>query len=300
MKHSSKHKLVLFFFLIFLMSSACSQHSKTVNVESKDSISAPRKDTLDFNVEYTELGKGVYYAESDAPYKSILGDSKLTILKIEKSRIKASLFCATEHSKTIKTAEEWGVENNMQIVFNAGMYDISKPLISRGQLIKKKHVNQSKLKNDYNSMIVLNPKDSLNSSIDIIDLEFQKIQKYRYRSFAQGLRMIDSKGKAMNWKKKKQSCSMLVCAEDNLGNFYLFFTRSPYLHNTMIDILKQFPEPLSNAIYMEGGPETSLYVRIGEFELNKVGSYVSETYENDNNTEFWKLPNVIGIQVEEK
>ena len=37
----------------------------------------------------------------------------------------------------------------------------------------------------------------------------------------------------------------------------------PRLPNDMIAFLQQFPEKLTNAIYMEGGPETSLYANIG-------------------------------------
>ena len=50
------------------------------------------------------------------------------------------------------------------------------------------------------------------------------------------------------------------------------------------------------AIYLEGGPETSLYVCVGETVIEKLGSYVSDTYPTDANQTFWRLPNVIGIK----
>ena len=90
---------------------------------------------------------------------------------------------------------------------------------------------------------------------------------------------------------------MLVCAMDEDDNLVIIFNRSPYSQNQMIAFMKQFPSPLRNAIYMEGGPETSLYVHINDFCLQKVGSYVSGTYTKDTNERFWGLPNVIGIRV---
>jgi hypothetical protein len=48
---------------------------------------------------------------------------------------------------------------------------------------------------------------------------------------------------------------------------------------------------------MEGGPETSFYINIDDTKIEKVGSYVSTTYANDDNDHFWNLPNVIGIKV---
>ena len=64
----------------------------------------------------------------------------------------------------------------------------------------------------------------------------------------------------------------------------------------MIRFILDFPFELTNAIYLEGGPETSLYVSIGETVLEKLGSYVSVTYPTDENAQFWRLPNVIGLK----
>jgi hypothetical protein len=57
------------------------------------------------------------------------------------------------------------------------------------------------------------------------------------------------------------------------------------------------PFELTNAIYLEGGPETSLYIKVGDTVIERIGSYVSQTYPNDNNNHFWKLPNVIGMKL---
>ena len=65
----------------------------------------------------------------------------------------------------------------------------------------------------------------------------------------------------------------------------------------MIRFLGMFPMKLTHAIYLEGGPETSLYMHIGKTRLEKFGSWVSDTYETDSNDHFWKLPNIIGVRV---
>ena len=58
-----------------------------------------------------------------------------------------------------------------------------------------------------------------------------------------------------------------------------------------------FKDDLRNAIYLEGGPETSLYIDINDIRIEKIGSYVSQTYPTDDNNNFWELPNIIGIKV---
>jgi hypothetical protein len=38
-------------------------------------------------------------------------------------------------------------------------------------------------------------------------------------------------------------------------------------------------------------------VDIDDYRIEKVGSYVSNTYPTDANSEYWPLPNVIGVRV---
>lgn len=149
-------------------------------------------------------------------------------------------------------------------------------------------------------MFALNPKEQTGrADAKIYDMQCKSYDQIKndYRCFAQGIRMMDCSGTPLFWKKNSQSCSMMVCAMDEHENLIILFTRSPYTANQMIRFMKQFPTPLHNAIYMEGGPETSLYVHVEDFCLQKVGSYVSNTYPKDTNESYWKLPNVIGVRL---
>lgn len=267
--------------------------------DGSDTTYMRRADTLDFVVHFQPIGIGVEYCETDAPYRSILGDSKFTILKLNPDLIDAELFTSSNGDKIPKPVNEWADSLGVNIVFNAGMYDLSKPLISRGLLKNGNYYNQPLQHPTFNSIIALNPTDKSNKEFEIFDLEQTNCNslKEKFGALIQGLRMLDGNGNPMNWKKRVQSCSMLLAAEDDKKNIYLIFTRSPYVHNTMIGFLKKFPIPLKNAIYLEGGPETSLYVSIGNVCIQKVGSYVSNTYPTDKNERFWPLPNVIGIKV---
>ena len=48
-------------------------------------------------------------------------------------------------------------------------------------------------------------------------------------------------------------------------------------------------------MYLEGGPEASFYLSHNELMIEKMGSYETGFNENDDNNEFWQIPNVIGI-----
>jgi hypothetical protein len=46
-------------------------------------------------------------------------------------------------------------------------------------------------------------------------------------------------------------------------------------------------------MYVEGGPEATLYVRGGSRSALFVGSYESLFVENDRNQKAWEIPNVL-------
>lgn len=268
--------------------------------DGTDSLYVRPKDTMNLVVNWKTIGNGVDFCETDAPLRSAVGDSRLVLLKIDPKQVEFDMFTASGMDSVARPVNFWADTMGLNIVFNAGMYDLGKPLISRGLLKNGEHANQLTYKEGWNVMLAMNPVDSVDAVDAVVyDMQctpFSAIQD-KYASFAQGLRMLDCSGNPMHWRKNVQSCSMLVCAHDERDNLILIFTRSPYTHNQMIGFMKQFPTPLHNAIYMEGGPETSLYVSIGDFCLQKVGSYVSRTYAKDSNVMFWPLPNVIGIRV---
>jgi hypothetical protein len=48
-------------------------------------------------------------------------------------------------------------------------------------------------------------------------------------------------------------------------------------------------------MFLEGGPEASLYVRAPGGVVREIGSYETEFRVDDSNDDFWEIPNVIGF-----
>ena len=289
-------KGVLFVVLVAFFSVVCNGQ-QTAN----DSLSQPLAiDTLPpLKPDYTfaTLAKGVEWCVTDAPERSIVNDSKLSILRVDPSYFDFELLMHSQYAHKL-TVNQWADSFDLNIVFNAGMYELSDGKTSRGFLKGYDHYNNRNIHPNYNLMFALNPTDTLEKACKIIDLDCDKWDNIKddYHCFAQGLRMIDCSKGLIGWNKRKQSCSMLVAATDPLGRIYLIFSRSPYTHNDIIKFMSQMPYELYNAIYLEGGPETSLYINVNGEEITRLGSYVSGSYPKDTNTEFWKLPNVIGLR----
>jgi hypothetical protein len=238
------------------------------------------------------------YREIDAPKKSFIGDSKISILRMDPQHFHFDLYTATQYDSVPRDLHTWADTFDLLVAFNAGMYNLARPLQSRAYLKSGAHLNNGKILENFNLMLALGPKpNSQRSNIEVLDLTCAnwEQEQQNFSGFAQGLRMIDCNGNAMNWQKKVQSCSMLVAAEDQKGWFYLIFTRSPYTHNQMIGFMTEMPYGLHDAIYLEGGPETSLLIDVNGHCIEKVGSWVSTTWERNDNNHFWRLPNIVGV-----
>lgn len=271
---------------ILLLFSACS-YSQQEN----------EKPTPDYS-QWVELTKGMEYREIDAPKKSFIGDSKISILRMDPQLFHFDLYTATQFDSVPRDLHTWADTFDLLVAFNAGMYNLARPLQSRAYLKSGAHLNNGKLLENFNLMLALGPKpNSQRSNIEVLDLTCAnwEQEQQNFSGFAQGLRMIDCNGNPMNWQKKVQSCSMLIAAEDEKGWFYLIFTRSPYTHNQMIGFMTEMPYGLHDAIYLEGGPETSLLIDVNGHCIEKVGSWVSTTWERNDNNHFWRLPNIVGV-----
>lgn len=255
-----------------------------------------RQDTLP---KWHELQKGLSYWEPDAPEKSIVNDSKIFILKADPLFCNFRMLCSSEHRKLNRTAAIWAKDFGVNVVVNAGMFNMANKRTNKGYLKNYSHVNNSHLNDNYNVMMAMNPKSKSGVSMIIYDMTCGNWNSIRrdYDTFCQGMRMIDCNGNRMAWDKRPgQSCSMVIGATDKEGFLYFIFTRSPYTHQKMIGFLIELIPDIRTTVYLEGGPEASLYIQTADTIISKIGSYVSKTYANDNNDHFWKIPNVIGIK----
>jgi len=261
--------------------------------------SAATHETQDSTTVWHTIQRGLYYWETDAPEKSILNDSKIFILKADPLFCDFRMLSSSEHGKKSRTAEAWAKDFNVNVTVNAGMFNMNNGRTNKGYLKNYSHTNNGKMNGYYNVMMAMNPKQDSRPEMVLYDLTCTKWESIRtdYHTYCQGMRMVDCNGNKMAWDKRPgQACSMVIGATDIVGNIYFIFTRSPYTHQKMIDFIISLIPDIRTTVYLEGGPEASLYIQTADTVITKIGSYVSKTYENDNNDHFWKIPNVIGIQ----
>jgi len=247
---------------------------------------------------WNDLDIGIQYSEIQAKKITNIGEYKVSFLKINPRNYKFHLVSATENDSLQRTAKEWCNLKKLILAVNAGMYGGKSKLLNVGYMSNYEHINNSVLKENYKAVIAFNPKNNNETPLKIIDLENENWQifKEKYNSFTQCMRLIDSKSNAVYWKQKYfMRSSIVALATDYENNVLIIFTRSPFTPNEFNHFLLQLPLKIKTAVYLEGGPEASLYFNNGTIEFEKIGSYVSRTYAHNRNNQFRKLPNIIGI-----
>ncbi len=250
-------------------------------------------------IQWKTLLAGLDFTEISGPHVSKFADSKVSILKINPKYFDFNLVLAKEFDSNQRTLKKWCDTTNLIAGINAGMYSLKDHKSATGFMQNYKHINNPVLKDGFNAMAVFNRKTDSVPAFQIIDMvnqDWKSIVKH-YNSCFQSIRLIDNNRQPIFWKKKPiLKCSMTLLAMDKSGNVLFLFSRSPYNANEMINFMLKPSLNIQTAMYLEGGPEASLYVKTQETEMIKFGSYVSYSNPNDDNVEIRTMPNILGIR----
>src|SRR5665647_771055 len=116
------------------------------------------------------LQNGLYYWEPDAPEKSILNDSKIFILKADPRFCNFRMLSSSEHGKQNRTADVWAKEFGVNVIVNAGMFNMRNTRTNKGYLKNYSHTNNPKMNGYYNVMMAMNPKQKSDTAMVLYDL----------------------------------------------------------------------------------------------------------------------------------
>ena len=244
---------------------------------------------------WQELGKGLYLGKFDSPQKSPVCNYPIVILKIDPEIYGFKLLSASEHGAKPRTTREWDEEFGLLAVINASMYREDHKT-STGYMKNFEHTNNGYINPKFGAFMAFNPISSQVPSVQIVDRynqDWEKLMK-QYDTVIQNYRMISLKGNNV-WKQSKRIYSTACVGIDKDGHVLFMHSRSPFSVHDFNHILLELPLSIKNAMYVEGGPEASLYVRVGGEEREWVGSYETSFAEHDDNRSAWGIPNVIGI-----
>lgn len=249
---------------------------------------------VETTIHWTELEEGLSYGTYKAALKSIYNDQMVNILKIDPERFQLKMITSKETGEANKTAKGWAKEKKLLAAFNAGMY-LSDHKTNRGFMVNHGYTNNSQVNSD-NTILAFDLKKEELPKAQIIDRKCQDWEtlKEQYHCMTQSIRMVDCQQKN-RWSRQAKMWSMVVVATDMEGNILFIFCRSPYTVHNFINLQLKAPLNIYNMMYLEGGPEASFYLNHPKKTVERFGSYETDFITNDNNEEFWEIPNVIGV-----
>ncbi len=249
-------------------------------------------------IAWKNLEAGLDYALFEAPTKSSCADSKIDVLRINPKYFSFELQCMEQKKSNNKKIDQICKENNLIAAINAGMFKLEGNFQTcTGYMKKGAYVNNASMNSAYKNVFVCNPKDTNKAGAAIVDITCQDWAqaKANYTTCSQGIRMVNCDRKA-TWQASEKKWSMVLIGEDSLQNILFIFCRSPYKVLDFTNMLLQSELKIKRIMYLEGGPEASFYVNHTALSVQKMGSYETGFNENDNNSVYWEIPNIIGIK----
>lgn len=241
------------------------------------------------------LAPGVHWAELDAHLKSPVGDSRVTVVRVDVSIMPVKLLSAAAQGySTPPTAEGWAKLHGLLAVTNAGMFHPDGSPVGMART-EGKALNSTRRK-DYRTWLVLHPKDKGLPQVQLLDPACDDVDALlpRYATVLQSIRMVDCKGRN-TWKPQPRMWSTAALGIDTQGRLLFLHARSPYRTHDFVNVVQRLPLGLTRMMYLEGGPESSLHIASPVRTVRRVGSYETGFNENDGNTRYWALPNVLGV-----
>ena len=231
----------------------------------------------------------------DGLFLSELHSPQITLVKIDRKYYSFKLLCASENNKLRMTAKQWCQRHNLVSAINAGMFQAD-GITNVGYMKNFNHINNPRLNTRYKAVLAFNPVDAMIPEVQIIDLKCQDFERLmdKYQTLIQGIRMISCKQENV-WEKQNKMWSIAAFGMDKSGNGLFIFTESHYSVHDFTNILLSLPLFLYSVMYLEGGPEATLYFSANGVEFEKIGSYEMGLNENGFPKNARSIPNIVGI-----
>lgn len=194
-----------------------------------------------------------------------------------------------------RTVRKWCEQFGLIAAINAGMYQ-KDGFTNVGFMKNFNHLNNPQLNSLYKAVLAFNPTASDIPEIQIIDLKCQDFKSLRskYQTLIQNIRMISCRQENV-WAKQNQVWSMAVFGMDKNKNALFIFTAMPHSGHDFANTLLSLPISIFNALYLEGGPEASLFFSSSGVEFEGIGIRETGFHEDAYRMVARPIPNVIGI-----
>ena len=249
---------------------------------------------------WNTLTPGLELGVFEATLPHSIGDGEITILRIDPGLWELEFAGVSQTPDQLNqrhTAKEWCELRGYVAAINAGMFQTDY-VRNVGYLKAGDHLNNPGI-NNYLSVAAFDPaREGLPYfrifDLDLPDVTLEQINR-DYGTVIQNLRLI-KRPEENRWPQQEKRWSEVALGEDAEGRILFIYCRSPYSMHDLNEMLLALDIGLQCAQHLEGGPEAQLYIEVGEFKQEMVGSYETDFYPRDDNHVAWRIPNVIGVK----
>jgi hypothetical protein len=274
--------------LLIVISFCCA----SITIEAQQN-NPSKKNKPDFG--WHGLGTGLYLGTFLSPQKADVGDSAVSVLRIDPQYYRLELLNASAIETGVPlTPKQWCRQNGLTAAINPSMYQTDYKT-SVSLMRTKDHINNPRLSKDM-AILAFDRQSANVPRAKIIDRQCEefKFWKQKYGTLVQSIRMISCTGKNV-WSQQSSRWSTSAIGIDAHDNILFIHVRSLYSTHDLINILKKLPLDISRAMYTEGGPQAQLYITSGGKEFEFIGSHETSSTQSKDGAIAWPLPNVVGI-----
>ncbi len=224
-----------------------------------------------------------------------VGDRIATIVRVDLARYRFR-FLSESHEGTRRPLPQWVRDESLAGGINAGMFLPDGRSV--GFLMQGGEVRSNRRPGTFDGAIAFDPRrggaplaiSGPGCRTNLAGLRASHSSVLMARKL-----MIDCAGNARPWPNNRRY-SAAAFGMDDQGRAVLVHVRTPYRMGNLSRMLAAPELGLRGLVYMEGGPEASLVVRDGSTRVSETGSWEDGFNPNDDNREYWDLPNVIAFE----
>lgn len=228
------------------------------------------------------------------------GDRTLTVVRVDLRRY-ALRFLSEVGDGRRRPLPAWVRDHGLAGGINAGMFMPDGRSV--GMMVQDDQVRSARQPSSFEGIIGVDPRSDASSLLGIdgpgcgasqrLSVRLAAMRR-RYRSVLQARRvLIDCRGRARAWDTRRYSAAAF--GRDTEGRAVLVHVRTPYRMHRLAQMIASLRLGIRGLVYMEGGPEASLYLDAEGARAMAVGSWEDGFNPNDRNRAWWDLPNVIGF-----
>ncbi|NOY94585.1 MAG: phosphodiester glycosidase family protein [Deltaproteobacteria bacterium] len=224
-----------------------------------------------------------------------IGDRQITLVRVDLRRYRLR-FVTEAREGARRTIPRWVADEGLAGATNAGMFLPSGRSV--GFMQRAGEVVSNRIVSRFRGLLAFDPRQRSRAGLTLTGPACgQSLERARraYRNVLSAYRLLDCHGGAVGWNNRKRYSAAGV-GVDREGRAVFMHTRTPYRMDRLSRMLAAPELGLRGMIFVEGGPEASLYVHAEGVQLALMGSYEDGFHENDDNHIFWDVPNLIAFE----